>query len=78
MPIYYFNLFNDEITMDETGVEFSSEQDARAHAVQEARAMAASAVLEGRLTGSHRIEYVDESRQLVGAVRFDEAVDITP
>lgn len=78
MPVYYFNLFNDEVTLDETGVELSSEEDARAHAIQEARAMAASAVLEGRLTGSHRIEYVDESRRSVGAVRFDEAVEIRP
>ncbi|CAA9287316.1 MAG: hypothetical protein AVDCRST_MAG93-3632 [uncultured Chloroflexia bacterium] len=50
---------------------------AREHAVKEARALAASAVLEGRLTGSHCIEYADENRRRLGAVRFDEAVKIT-
>jgi len=38
--------------------------------------MAADTVLHGHLTCSLRIELVDEARKPVGAVRFDEAVDI--
>lgn len=78
MPLYYFNLFNDDVTMDDEGVELADHQAARAHAIKEARVMAADTVLHGHLTGSHQIEFVDEARNAVGTVRFDEAVDIRP
>ncbi len=55
MPLYYFNLFNDDVTMDDEGVELADDEAARAHAVKEARVMAADTVLHGHLTGSHRI-----------------------
>jgi hypothetical protein len=38
--------------------------------------MAADSVLQGHFTCSHRIEFVDEGRERVGAVRFDEAVEV--
>lgn len=78
MPLYYFNLFNDDVTIDDEGVELADDAAARAHAVNEARVMAADTVLHGHLTGSHRIEFVGEAREPVGTVRFDEAVDIRP
>ena len=78
MALYYFNLFNDVITMDDEGVELADDEAARAHAVKEAREMAADTVLHGHLTCSHRIEFVDEARKPVGNVRFDEAVDVRP
>ena len=71
MPLYYFNLFNDDLTMDDEGVELADDEAARAHAVKEARVMAAD-------TQSHRIEFIDEARNPIGTVRFDEAVDIRP
>ena len=76
VPIYYFNLFNDDLTIDDEGVDLADDEAARAHAIKEARVMAADTVLHGHLTRSHRIEFVDEVRKLVGTVRFDEAVDI--
>ncbi len=76
MPLYYFNLFNDDVTMDDEGVELADDEAARAHAVKEAQVMAADTVLHGHLTRSHRIEFVDEARKPTGTVRFDEAVDI--
>ena len=76
MPLYYFNLYNDEVTMDEEGVELADAAAARDHALIEARAMAADSVLHGHLTTSHRIDYTDEERRAVGSVRFDEAVEI--
>jgi len=78
MALYCFNLFNDDLTMDDEGKELADGEAARAHAVKEARAMAAHTVLHGHLTRSHRIEIVDQARKLVGTVRFDEAVDIRP
>jgi len=76
MPLYFFNLYNDVVTMDDEGVELVDNDAARAHGVKEARTMAADSVSKGHLTTSHRIEIVDESRNAVGTVRFDEAVDI--
>ena len=38
--------------------------------------MAADSLLHGHLTTSDRIEFVDEDRNPLGSVRFDEAVDI--
>jgi hypothetical protein len=76
MPLYFFNLFNDDVTMDNEGVELADAAAARVHALGEARAMAADSVLQGHFTGSHRIDFVDEDRKAVGTVRFDEAVEI--
>ena len=76
MPLYYFNVYNDDITIDEEGRELANDDAARANAVVEARTMAAETVMQGHLTGSHRIEYVDSNLKKVGEVRFDEAVEI--
>ena len=78
MPVYFFNLFNDAVLMDDEGVELANNDAARAHAMKEARSMAADSVRQGHLTASHRIEYLDENRTCVGTVRFDEAVDFRP
>ena len=76
MPLYYFNLFNDDITMDDEGVELADDEAAHAHAIKEARQMAADTVMHGHFSRSHRIEFADADRQVVGNVRFDEAVDL--
>ena len=76
MPHYYFHLYNDEVTMDDEGVELADAEAARAHALAEARHMAADTVSKGHFTGSHRIDIVDAAREPVGTVRFDEAVEI--
>ncbi|WP_231462806.1 DUF6894 family protein [Sphingomonas sp. URHD0057] len=76
MPLYYFNLYNDAVTMDDEGVELADPEAARAHAIKEARHMAADSVLQGHFACSHRIEFVDGERAPVGAVRFDEAVEV--
>jgi hypothetical protein len=76
VPLYFFNLYNDVVTMDDEGVDLADDDAARAHAVKEARAMAADSVSKGHLTVSHRIDFVDEQRNPVGTIRFDEAVDI--
>ena len=78
MPLYYFNLFNDDVTMDDEGVELADDEAAHARAVKEAREMAADTVLHGHLTCSHRIEFADAARKPIGVVRFDEAVDVRP
>lgn len=77
MPLYYFNLFNDIVSIADEGIDLADKQAAHQHAIGEARAMAAESVREGHLTLSHRIDYSDEAGP-VGTVRFDEAVDVRP
>ena len=78
MPIYYFNVYNDEVSMDPEGLELADVDTARAFALKAARSLGADSVLHGHLIGSHRVEIVDENQKPVGSIRFDEAVEIKP
>ena len=77
MPLYYFNIYNDDTTLDEEGAEFPDLHAARAYAVKAVRELASEAVLHGHLVGYHRVEFVDKDQNPLGNVRFDEAVDIS-
>ena len=76
MPLYYFNVYNDDITLDDEGVELADQEAAHARAIKEVRALAAETVLHGHLTRSHRLEVTDPQRTVLAVLRFDEAVDI--
>jgi hypothetical protein len=76
MALYYFQIFNDDVTLDDEGAELADDEAALAHAVKAVRALASDTALHGHLTRSHRIDVVDANRRPVGSVRFDEAVDI--
>ena len=78
MPRYYFNIYNDDITMDEEGAELADAHAARAYAVKAVRSLAADTVHHGHLVGHHLVAIVDSEQNLVDEVRFDEAVDIRP
>ena len=77
MPLYYFNIYNDDITLDEEGVELADEHAAHAFAVKAVRELAAETTLHGHLAGHHRVEYVDTAQKVLGVVRFDDAVEIS-
>lgn len=78
MPLYYFNVYNDDTTLDEEGADLTDEHAARAYAVKAARSLAAETALHGHLIGHHRVEFVDKDQNPLGEVRFDEAVEIRP
>ena len=78
MPLYYFNIYNDDMTLDYEGAELADEHAARAYAVKAVRSLAAETALHGHLIGHHRVEYVDAAQNPLGEVRFDEAVEISP
>lgn len=78
MPLYYFNIYNDDMTLDYEGTELADEHAARAYAVKAVRELAAETALHGHLIGHHRVEYVDAAQNPLGEVRFDEAVEISP
>ncbi len=77
MPLYYMNIYNDDVTMDPEGVELADDEAAMARALIEVRALAADTVRRGHLVGHHRIEVTDAERKPIGSVRFDEAVTIS-
>ena len=76
MPLYYFNIYNDDITLDDEGVELADDHAAQARGIKEARVLAADTVRQGHFTAHHRLEVVDEHQKLVAAIRFDEAVEL--
>ena len=76
MPLYYFHVYNDAVTMDEEGAELADVQAAQAYAVKAARSLAAETALHGYLDVTHYIHIEDEARQTIGKVAFGEAVEI--
>lgn len=78
MPLYYFNVYNDDISIDPEGAFLADTHAARAYAVKAVRGLASHTVLSGHLTVSHRVEIVDAEQNPIESVRFDEAVEIRP
>ncbi len=76
MPLYYFNIYNDDVRLDDEGAELANAEAAIAYGVMETRALAAQTVMNGHLTRSHHVEIVDRDRVAIDTIRFDDAVDI--
>lgn len=76
MPLYYFNVANDDETEDYEGAELADDAAAHAYAVVAARSLAAETVRHGHLDPSHRVDILNAAREPVGSVTFGEAVDI--
>lgn len=77
MKRYFFNIYNDDTTLDDEGALLADEHAARAHAVKAVRSLASETVLLGHFFGSHRVEFVDLHQNKIGKVRFDEAVVVS-
>jgi hypothetical protein len=78
MPRYFFNIYNDEVTLDEEGIELADDSEALSRAAAEARNLASETVRQGHLILDHRLEIVDESEREVGTVTFGDAIKIQP
>jgi hypothetical protein len=76
VPLYFFHLYNDIVSMDEEGVDLPDLEAARANGIREAREMMLETVAEGRINLSHRIDIADESGAVVDSVAFGEAVTV--
>ena len=76
MPLYYFHLYNDVISIDREGRELPDLEAAHANGIREARAMMIETVGQGRINFSHRIDIADESGAVIDSVIFAEAVRI--
>ena len=78
MARYHFNIRNGNgFTADDEGMDLSSEDDARLHAIEGARSLISAEVLEGTLDLNGQIEVTD-GQGAVMTVRFIEAVRVQP
>ena len=78
MPRFFYDIYNDDVTLDDEGTELLDNEAAMARAIKEARTLAAETVRNGHFTRHHRLEVRDEHRNMIGSVRFEDAVQIRP
>jgi len=78
MPRYYFNLFNDLVSIDDEGRTLDGPAAARAFAVANIRALISEDVQKGSLNLGHRVEILDAPRVKICTVRFADALAIVP
>lgn len=78
MPRYYFDICDDDTTIDREGMEFADAHAAIAFAYKAARDIAVETAVEGRLVTEHRIEIADADHRLIDTVTFGEAVGVDP
>jgi hypothetical protein len=76
MPIYYFNIYNDDMTEDFEGIDLADDAAAHAYGIVAARSLAADTVSMGHIGLSHRIEIVNGDREPLSTVTFKEAVEV--
>ncbi len=76
MPRYYFDIHDDETTIDPEGVELANTNAAIAFAYKAAREMAAASAIDGRLVVQYRIDIVDADHSLIDTVTYGEAVGV--
>jgi len=77
MPLFYFNLHECGTTVeDEEGRFCENVAEARDKALEDARGIMASEVMEGKLCLACRLDVLDEGHALVLELPFAEAVDI--
>ena len=76
MPKFYFNIFDDLNFIDDEGEDCADVNAALAHATGIARHLAVQTVWLGHLTTSHRVEIVDNNREVIDSVTVGDAVEI--
>lgn len=76
MPRYFFNVYDDVVTIDEEGLELPNIEAARLVALAGARDLMMEQVKHGYLALSHWIDVVDEQGAVIYHLTFSEAVDV--
>jgi hypothetical protein len=77
VPRYHFNIRNGYgFTLDEEGLDLTSEKDARWQAIRGARSLMSAEVLDGTLDLCGQIEVTDDRNDAVMTVRFRDAVAV--
>ena len=76
MPLFYFNLFDDEPSIDDQGTELGSLGEAFTHAADLACACVSLTARQGYVTLGHYVEIANYARECVGRLRFGDAVEL--
>lgn len=76
MPRYFFDVYDDEVCIDDEGIELSGAEVAREQAVLGARELICEQVRRGRISLQHRIEIRDGDRRLVLILPFSDVVAV--
>ena len=77
MSRYFFNLYNDEISIDEEGVELADDDAAREWARREVRYQAAESVRQhAHLILSHKVVICNEAASEVETITFGDVVAV--
>lgn len=76
MSRFYFHLYDDLDVPDEEGAEMANLEAAVAYGLANVRALAADQVTRGNLDLRHRIEIADAQGQVLGTIRFADAVEV--
>ncbi|MBY3266868.1 hypothetical protein HFO15_35515 [Rhizobium laguerreae] len=75
MPRYYFNIIaGDGFRQDFEGTELPSLEDAKAEAIEDARALMSDAILLGQDISSRRLEICNEAGDVLLTVLFKDAI----
>ncbi|WP_261322830.1 DUF6894 family protein [Rhizobium leguminosarum] len=75
MPRYYFNIIaGDGFRQDLEGTELPSLEDAKAEAIEDARALMSDAILLGQDISSRRLEICNEAGDVLLTVLFKDAI----
>lgn len=77
MPRYYFNVYNDEITIDEEGSECADSVAARQHAIMSAREIACENIrATGGFCRADHIVIMDKDKNEIARVQFGDAITV--
>ena len=76
MPCYYFNVYDDLVTVDDEGIVLANVGAAREVALRSARSLIAEQALKGSIKLHHWIEVEDEDRRPVLTLPFGAAVEV--
>jgi hypothetical protein len=79
MPLFFLHIYNDDVTLDEEGIELVDASAAMERARSEARILAAESIkTQGQLVLHHKLEIEDADRRSVGTVHFNDVIEIRP
>lgn len=73
---YFFNIYDEMVSLDPEGAELPSLASAIDHATTGARSLICAEASDGHITWHHRIEIVDGDGNVLHVVRYDQAVEV--
>jgi len=76
MPRFFFHIYDDDVALDDEGLDLPDLDAVRKQALIGARSLICEEVTKGHINLGHRIEVEDEDRRPVLTLPFASAVEI--